>query len=489
LAIVENLKNLFRHSFIYTFSTFIQRALGLILMPILTDTSFISTTGKYGDYSLIYVFIAFMNIIFLYGMDAAFLRYFFLGNHKREDVFKTAFFAILISSIALSFAVYGFSEFTSRILFVGDGYHNLMKITAGILFFDSLCNLPYLILRAEERSISYTSIRIGRFLLELILNFLFVVVFRLEVLGILYANLIAAALNFLVLSPFLRKYLLGKFSWNIIKDLLKFGLPMLPNGLAYLVVEASAKFLMPRILNKDILGIYAANYRFGTALLLFVIAFRTAWQPFFLKIADQTDAKKIYSKVLSYFVMLCSAIVIIVSYLFEYIVKIPVAPGKTLLGAYYWEGIIIVPVILFSYLLYGIYVNFTVGIYIKKKSSLMFIFTGLAAIVNIGSNLYLMPRYGMMGAAFATLLSYLAMTLSLFYANQRIYPISYEWNRILLIILYTAILLVILYTVPMSLIIRILIILFSPLVLMPFGIVKSEELKYLQKVFKSSRSE
>ena len=79
---------------------------------------------------------------------------------------------------------------------------------------------------------------------------------------------------------------------------------MIPNGLAYLVVEVSDKFLMSRLLNKEILGIYSANYRFGTALLLVVMAFRTAWQPFFLKIAEQSDAKTVYAKVLTYFVMI-----------------------------------------------------------------------------------------------------------------------------------------------------------------------------------------
>lgn len=488
MSVIENLKNLSRHSFIYTFSTFIQRALGLIMLPVYTDTAYLASKSSYGDYSLVYVFIAFMNIIYLYGVDAAFLRYFFLGRFRREDVFKTAFTAVMSTAFLFSVVLLLFAEGIASVVFAEEGYAIFIRITAGILFFDTLSNLPYLVLRAEEKSIRYTAIRIGRFITELILNIVFVVVLKKGVIGILYANIVAAALNYIVLIPFQWKYLKGVFQKDVLKEILSFGLPMIPNGLAYLVVEVSDKFLMSRLLNKEILGIYSANYRFGSALLLIVMAFRTAWQPFFLKMATLPEAKEIYSRVLTYFSMLGVAIVILVSYFFTYIARIPVAPGKTLLGEAYWDGITIIPVILTSYLIYGIYVNLTVGIYIEKKSRLMFIFTGLAALVNVGSNLYLMPRFGMMGAAFATFFSYMTMAVSIFIANQRIYPIHYEWGRLALLFAYLGILLACLYAFDLSLLYRIVLVFVSPLVLLPFGIIKRNELVYLKHIISGSRS-
>jgi len=257
-----------------------------------------------------------------------------------------------------------------------------------------------------------------------------------------------------------------------VKGLLRFGLPMVPNGLAYLIVEISDRYLMPRLLNKEILGEYTANYKLGTVLLLLVIAFRTAWQPFFLKIAKQADAKEIYSRVMTYYIFIAAFVVLAVTMTIEYIVKIPIAPGMTLLGESYWGGVKIIPIILFSYMMFGVYVNLTVGIYIEKKSEWMIIFTGLAALINVSSNFYLMPAYGMMGAALATLLAYFVMMVSIYIANQRLYHISYEYDRILWIISYLTIALILYYYLDLNIIIRLLLIIGLPVLLSLLGFFK-----------------
>lgn len=460
----DHLKSLTKHSAIYSISTIIQRAQGLILLPIMTDTTYLASRSEYGDYSLIYAFIAFMNVFFLYGIDAAFLRYYFLGKHKRQDVYRSAIQVLAISAIISSFVIYLLSEPISWLLFNDRSYTFFVKIAAAILLTDTLCNLPYLILRAEERSITYTVMRVGRFILELTLNIIFIVFLKLGVKGILYANLIAALLNLLALIPFQLPYMKGVFQRGAVRDLFKFGLPMIPNGLAYLAVEMSDRYLMLYLLNKETLGEYSANHKFGTLMLLVVSAFRTAWQPFFLKIANNPQAKKIYAQVMDLYIFAAALIVIAGAMLIEYIVTLPLLAGKTILGEDYWSGIPIIPIILLSYLFYGMYVNLTVGIYIRKKSSLMVIFTGLAALTNIASNFYLMPKYGIMGAAYAALLAYLVMTVSIFIANQRIFPIGYHFGSIGLIFVYLITSLVIYYIFSPGFLIRMLIIVgFIPL--------------------------
>lgn len=482
MSIIDHLKRLMRHSFIYTISTFVQRALGFVLLPVYT--SCLPDTSAYGDYALVYTFVAFMNIVYLYGMDAALMRYFFLGEYKREDIYKTAFTAVSINTLFLSILIYLFASPLAEVVFSDSGYAFFIKIAAGILFLDALCNLPYQILRAEEKSIAYTCIRTGRFIVELVLNIIFVVKFDFGVKGILYANFIAAFLNFLVLIPFQLKYFKGAFRKDALKVLLKFALPMLPNGLAYLTVEVSDKYLMNTLLDKETLGIYAPNYKFGSVLLFVVLAFRTAWQPFFLKIAKESNAKEIYSKVLTYFTLAGVMIVVLGSYYIEYIVKFPIYSGKTIMHSAYWDGIVIIPIILASYLFYGIYVNLTVGIYIRKKTSMMIVFTGLAALVNVGSNFYLMPHYGIMGAAVATLLSYAVMAVSIFIANQRIYPVRYEYGRILFLLIYLTVMLFLYYQFNLSFIWRTGLIIFSPLLFLLSGFLKKEEITFLKSKLK-----
>ncbi len=481
---IEHIKNLARHSSIYTISTFMQRALGFIMLPIYTDPSYLASKSQYGDLTLVYTFMAFMNIVYLYGMDSAILRYFFLGKYKRSDVYSTGFKSVVVNSFLLSFVLFWFAPQLGAFVFAGTHYAPLIRISAAILFFDSIGNLPYLVLRAEEKSLHYSAFRIGRFILEFLLNILFVVVWHKGVMGVLYANVIASFLNLLALLPYQMHYLKGKWSTEVFKILLLFGLPILPNGLAYLTVEVSDKYLMRVLLNKDLLGLYSANYKFGSLLLLVVIAFRNAWQPFFLKIAKQENARQIYARVLTYFTLVSTVVIIFGSFVIDYLVRLPLPGGKTVMGRMYWPGTKIIPIILTSYLFYGLYVNFTVGIYIRKKTKYMIIFTGLAALVNIGSNLYLMPHFGIMGAAFATLLAYLVMAISIFVANQKLYYIPYEYGRIAFILFYLAAVLAFYYAVEPGPWLRLTVLAASPILFWVLRFFRQEEWAALLRLVK-----
>jgi O-antigen/teichoic acid export membrane protein len=214
------------------------------------------------------------------------------------------------------------------------------------------------------------------------------------------------------------------------------------------------------------------------------MAFRTAWQPFFLKIAKQDNAKEIYSKIMTYFIFLGILIIMAGSYFIEYLIKLPLFFGKPIMGEQYWDGLIIIPLILSAYLFYGVYVNLTVGVYIQKKTNLMIIFTGLAAIVNIGCNIYLMPLFGIIGAAVTTLLSYFTMAVTIFIANQRIYPVAYEYGRIGFLLLILSIVLLLYYLFPLTFWLRLLIVLIIPGILFLGGFFKSRERAVFKSIFK-----
>jgi len=434
VSVKNALVNLTRHSYIYTISTFVQRMLGLIMTPVYTVYLARET---YGDYSLLYAFMAFMNVVYLYGMDVAFMRFYYSDRFKKEDVYASAFWAVGGGALLLSLLIHGQAPYLSRVIFSDATYEWPVRLAALILFLDTFSNMPYLILRVQERSVAYSVARILRFAVELSLNIWFVVVQKEGFLGILYANALASAINILILLPIQWRYLKGRFNAAAFKEMARFGLPLIPNGLAYLVIEMSDKFLMDRFLDRETLGIYAANYKFGTILLFLVSAFRTAWQPFMMKTAREINARTVFARVMTYFTLMGVVMVVAVSFLLQDILTLKVTDTFSLLGERYWPGIPVIPIILTSYLFYGFYVNFTAGVYILKRTRLMFLFTGAGAVVNIGSNFWLMPAYGMMGAAWATLLSYLVMAVLLWGYNQRIYPIPYEYGRItgLLVIL------------------------------------------------------
>ena len=193
-----------------------------------------------------------------------------------------------------------------------------------------------------------------------------------------------------------------------------------------MLIQGIDRPILGKLTNLDTVGIYNACYKLGIFMMLFVNMFQYAWQPFFLQNAEEKNAKEIFSKVLTYFTLASALILVILSLFIDDIVAIPVLHGRTLIDSAYWGGLSIVPIILFGYLFNGLYVIFTAGIYIEDKSMYIPLITGIGAVVNIGVNFLLIPVWGIMGAAFATLAAYLAMAIGLYAVTQRFYKIEYE---------------------------------------------------------------
>ena len=458
-----------------------QRLPGFLLLPIYTNFNYIPTQDDFGDYVIVFTFIAFMNFFFLYGMDSAMMRYFFLGKSDRKTVFSTTFYILLLTSLISTAAVMFFSGNIAQFLLKSVDYQPLIRIAALILLFDTFGNLPYLILRAEEKSIQFTAYKSLRFTLELGFNILFVVILQQGVMGIFYTSLAAAIVNLVVMSPIIFRYLQPRLDFALGREMLRFGLPLLPNGIAFMTIEMIDRILVPTFLNKAALASYGANYRFGAILLLLITAFRNAWQPFFLKIANQENARKIYASVLTYFVIGAGMIVLLVSYFIRDLLTFPFFGKHYILAeTAYWDGISIIPIILLSYFFFGIYVILTPGFYICKKTRYMIIFTGCGAAVNIAANLFLLPLLNSFwGAAWATLLSYFAMALTIYIVANRIYPIAVEWGRIGNVFLIIAVLLGVYYYFQPGFLARIIIMLVTILYCI-FGVLRDAERRIIK---------
>ncbi|HCN36525.1 MAG TPA: hypothetical protein DIS94_02275 [Bacteroidetes bacterium] len=179
-------------------------------------------------------------------------------------------------------------------------------------------------------------------------------------------------------------------------------------------------------------GIFTANYKLGIIMMIFVTMFDFAWRPFFLNNAKDPEAKKLFSKVTTIFVVTGSLICLVTSVFLNDIILI--------FGSSYRTGQYIVPVILLAYLFNGIYVNLMPGIYFKKKTKYLPYITGVAAIANVICNLLLIPHFNMMGAAISTLISYIIMAVCLYFVSQKYYKIDYEIGKILFLIFFVSIL-------------------------------------------------
>jgi O-antigen/teichoic acid export membrane protein len=187
--------------------------------------------------------------------------------------------------------------------------------------------------------------------------------------------------------------------------------------------------ILEKLTDLKTVGIYKANYKLGIFMMLFVNMFQYAWQPFFLQNAKDPKAKEMFSKVLTYFTLVGSIILIILSLFISDISQIKVA-GYSLIGEQYWSGLHIIPIVLLAYLINGMYVIFSAGIYIEEKSVYVPIITGSGALVNVVANFLLIPVWGITGAALATLASYLVMAIGYYYVTQKFFEVKYELKRI-----------------------------------------------------------
>jgi O-antigen/teichoic acid export membrane protein len=465
---------LFRHTAIYSISTSVQRLQGLIMTPIYTSTIYIPQLSEYSNYGLVYTFIAFMNFVYLYGMDSSFMRYFFMGEKNRKTVFSTTFSILLISNLITTSLIILFADQIAGHLLFSSQLSDLIRLAGIILFLDTLGNLPFLILRVEEKPVRFTVFRMIRFTLELLLNILFVVILRKGVFGILYANILASFINFLIMIPIALRYLSPAFDGSLLKEMVRFGLPFLPNGIAFMTIEMVDRFLVTKYLGKDVLAFYHANYKFAAVLLLIIVGFRNAWQPFFLKIARKSDAPATYSQVLNYYILTGAIIAVFITFFMRDFLTHKYFDTFYLLGIKYWPGIDIIPWIVLSYFFYGIYTVFTPAFYITKKSQYMVLFTGSGAFINILLNIILLPQIGIWGAVVATVAAYFVLMLSIYIIAQKLYPIPLQYSRIVISIFFIGLAYIIYYFTDFSIIIRVLLYLIFVFLLWKFSLSSKE---------------
>jgi len=284
-------------------------------------------------------------------------------------------------------------------------------------------------LRLERKPKLFYFIKVISILFNIILNVFLILKLKWGIEAIFISNLAASILSFLLLIPTLLKNFKFSIHSMLFKRLLKFGLPYLPAGLGMMLVQVIDVPILEKLTNVKTVGIYKANYKLGIFMMLFVNMFQYAWQPFFLTNAKEENAKEIFSKVLIYFSIVGSLMLVLLSLFISDIVKINFA-GISIIGSKYWDGLYIVPVILLAYLINGLYVIFSAGIYIEEKSIYAPIVTGLGAFTNIAANYILIPQLNIMGAAIATLLSYVVMASGYYIVTQKFYKINYDYLKL-----------------------------------------------------------
>lgn len=445
---MKSLRELFSDTLVYGISSVAARFINYLLVPFYTKYF---APSEYGIISLIFGAMVFLNVVFTFGMESAYLRY---ANDRGRagSVYKTLQLALLGTGTVLALLLWLLRPLLLPILGLDTIHGHLYLMMIGILWLDALSAVPFAELRLVRRSWTFALIRLTNVLINVGLNFYLVIGLHWGIAAVLLANLVASAFATVVSWTVTSGMWKGGFEKGLLNKALAFGLPYVPAGIGYAINETLDRFFLKQMphhtivtlygsaYNADaIIGIYSACYKLAVFMLLFIQMFRMAWQPFFMRHSKDEDAPGIFSDVFRYFNLIAGLVFISVCLFSQEIVRIHIPLlNATLINHRFWPGLFVVPWLMMSYWFQGWYVNFTSGIFIREQTRSLPVIMLSGATVTVVCNILLIPPYGMLGAAWATLASYVVMAFMMYLYGQRVYKISYQMSRAIVMILISS---------------------------------------------------
>ncbi|MFN3269427.1 MAG: polysaccharide biosynthesis C-terminal domain-containing protein, partial [Candidatus Kapaibacteriota bacterium] len=306
----------------------------------------------------------------------------------------------------------------------------IVRLAVLVPFTDCLMVVPYAYLRMTRKVAKFSLIRFSLIVIAVALNIYFVVILRVGIKGVFYAQLIANIVGVAIFLPIIFKLTLFQWNSKLIKEMFKFGLPTIPATFSGIILQVVDRPILKYLTDAQNVGIYMVNYRLAIPMMLFVAMYDYAWRPFYLTHYESSDSKKLFARIFKYFVYFSGFVFLLNSFFIEYVIRLPFFGGR-FIEPTYWEGLDIIPIVMIGYVFNGFYINFTAGINIQKQTKYLPIAVGISAIANIALNFALIPILGYRGAAWATLLAYFVSAIVIYYYSQRVYPIHYQWNKII----------------------------------------------------------
>jgi O-antigen/teichoic acid export membrane protein len=425
LGLAEQIQRLGKHSVIYGLGGLIQRIVAVLLLPLYTrylDPS---------DYGAIEVLVALSAVVFALlraGIQSSFFRFYLQAEDERarQTVVRTSFwFTMGAATIALVVGLALAGPISTAIFGTSENADLVRAAFAGLwasMNYDQLTAL----FRVEERSVSYSIASLANVLFTVGATVLLVVVFDQGPLGVLVGNFSGTLAVWAVLLAYRRSQLGLEFDSDVFRRMTAWGMPFVPSVIALNLIDFSDRFFLVRIKGQEELGLYAIGMRISAGLLFLLAAFRTAWPAFAYSIAEE-EAKRTYGFVLTYVTFFSSWAAVALGLASPWLVRLLTTPD-------FYGGSRVVPVLVFAFVVFGMYVVVVTSIGRAGRRGSNWMITGGAALLNIALNLILIPPYGMTGAAISMVASYFAMFLGITWKAQRVFPVIYQWRRVALAI-------------------------------------------------------
>jgi O-antigen/teichoic acid export membrane protein len=422
VTVGRQLRRLGKHSAIYGLGGLVQRLLAVILLPVYTRYL---SPSDYGKVETLIALTTVAGIVLRFGITSAFFRFYFDSPEpeRRRLVLRTSFWFTMSMATAGLVAGLLLSGEIARLLFgSADDSELVMAAFVGLwggMNYEQLMSL----FRVEERSVAFVSASLTNILVTIAATLLLVVALEQGPIGVIVGNFTGTLLVYAALIGYRREQLGIQFDRRLLREMNRFGVPLMPTALFLWTTNFSDRLFLVRLADTTEVGLYSVGVRIASAMVLILTAFRMAWPAFAYSIEDDREARRTYAFVLTYLVLLTTWVATALALLSPWIVDWLAAP------AFETSSRVVGP-LAFSTVAFAGYVVVAIGVGRARRTQFNWVVTGAAAAVNVALNLLLIPRYGMMGAAIATIAAYSTMFAGMAWWAQRIYPVPYQWRRV-----------------------------------------------------------
>ncbi len=431
---LKTLRSTLRGTIIYSIGNLSSKLVGLILIPLYTSKL---TLAEFGILGIIEITSQLLIAILGLSLYNAFFRWYWDKDYKDKQ--QSIFFTILVFIGFISFSVAGvlilFSSTISTFLFEVNDYSYILRLVFLISAMEAIGVIILTLMRVKENAVLYTTMSLIKLVVNLTLTVYFIVGLGKRIDGIFEAQIIGSMVFLLLTSGFVIKNIKLNFDFKALKGMLSFSIPLIFSGVIGIILTITDRYSLRFLSDMESVGIYTLGFKVANTLKVFVLSsISLALQPIIFKMMDQPDNKRFYSKIMTYLSFGVMILVLAFS-MFGREVIVLLARNQDYLNA--WE---VIPVLSLSIFFVMLRDTSMTGVNLMKKTKVIAFVIFVVALLNIGLNILLIPKFDYMGAAIATMISQIFFFIMIYIFAQKFYKINYEIKKVLLIIVIAIIL-------------------------------------------------
>ena len=420
------LTTIFKDTAIYGLSSIIGRFLNYLLVPLYT-AQLSAASGGYGIITNIYAYVALAMVLLTFGMETTYFRFTNKTHTDSQTVYGTTLITVGFVSLVFAVLVLLLLSPVSQLMGYGDHpeYVGVMAVTVAI---DAFLCIPFAHLRQQKKALKFAALKLLNIAVSILLNLIYFYFMDGKDVGYaFYINLVCTVMLAVCLITEYTGFR-WKLDTQLLRTMLSYSWPILVLGIAGILNQTADKMLFPYIYEgsdmREQLGIYGACSKIAMIMAMITQAFRFAYEPIVFAGVKDKDQHEMYEKAMKYFIIFTLlAFLVVVAYL-EVL--------KFIIGADYWVGLEVVPIVMAAEIMMGIYFNLSFWYKIIDKTIWGAIFSGIGCAVLLAVNIIFVPKYGYMACAWGGFAGYGVAMLVSYFVGQKYYPLNYPLKEIAL---------------------------------------------------------